>query len=49
MISGMTVMIAMAGMYLTGRRRSRRSRPATVVVVAVAVLGSLSVLPAVLS
>ena len=49
MISGFTVMIAMAGMYLAGAATFRSFATGTILVVAVAVLGSLTVLPAVLS
>src|SRR6476661_4569923 len=48
-ISGLTVMIAMAGMYLTGSATFTSLATGTVLVVAVSVLGSVSVLPAVLS
>jgi uncharacterized membrane protein YdfJ with MMPL/SSD domain len=48
-ISGLTVMIAMAGMYLTGAAAFTSLATGTVLVVAVSVLGSVSVLPAVLS
>ena len=49
LISGLTVMTAMAGMFLTGNATFTSLALATIVVVAVAVLGSLTVLPAVLS
>jgi uncharacterized membrane protein YdfJ with MMPL/SSD domain/pimeloyl-ACP methyl ester carboxylesterase len=49
LISGLTVMTAMAGMFLTGDGTFSSLALATIVVVAVAVLGSLTVLPAVLS
>jgi uncharacterized membrane protein YdfJ with MMPL/SSD domain len=48
-ISGLTVMVAMAGMYLTGSATFTSLATGTVLVVAVSVLGSVSVLPAVLS
>src|SRR3954462_6737890 len=48
-ISGLTVMVAMAGMYLAGAAAFTSLATGTVVVVAVSVLGSVSVLPAVLS
>jgi len=48
-ISGLTVMIAMAGMYLAGAAAFTSLATGTVLVVAVSVLGSVSVLPAVLS
>ncbi len=49
LISGLTVMAAMAGMFLTGDATLASLGLATILVVAVAVLGSLTVLPAVLS
>src|SRR6185312_9157214 len=49
LISGLTVMTAMAGMFLTGDRTFGSFAMATILVVAIAVLGSLTVLPAVLS
>ena len=49
LISGLTVMTAMAGMFLTGNATFTSLAVATIVVVAVAVLGSLTVLPALLS
>jgi uncharacterized membrane protein YdfJ with MMPL/SSD domain len=49
LISGVTVMGAMAGMFLTGDQIFASLGFATILVVAVAVLGSLTVLPAVLS
>jgi RND superfamily putative drug exporter len=49
LVSGLTVMIAMAGMFLTGNATFMSFAVGTIVVVAVAVLGSLTVLPAVLS
>ena len=48
LISGLTVMAAMAGMFLTGDQTFASLALATILVVAVAVLGSLTVLPAVL-
>jgi uncharacterized membrane protein YdfJ with MMPL/SSD domain len=48
-ISGFTVMVAMAGMYLGGIANFASFATGTIMVVAVAVLGSLTVLPAVLS
>src|SRR3954462_15336622 len=48
-ISGLTVMVAMAGMYLAGAAAFTSLATGTVLVVAVSVLGSVSVLPAVLS
>jgi uncharacterized membrane protein YdfJ with MMPL/SSD domain len=49
LVSGLTVMIAMAGMFLTGERTFAGFALATILVVAVAVLGSLTVLPALLA
>ncbi|MGZ8740007.1 MAG: MMPL family transporter [Gaiellaceae bacterium] len=49
LISGFTVMVAMAGMFLTGDSTFASLAFATILVVAVAVLGSLTVLPALLS
>jgi len=49
LISGLTVMTAMAGMFLTGDATFTSLALATILVVAVAVLGSLTVLPALLS
>ncbi len=49
MISGITVMIAMAGMFFAGSAIFTSFGVGTILVVAVAVIGSLTVLPAVLS
>jgi RND superfamily putative drug exporter len=49
LISGLTVMAAMAGMFLTGDKSFASFGVATMMVVAVAMLGSLTVLPALLS
>ena len=49
LISGLTVMAAMAGMLLTGNTIFMSMGLATILVVAVAVIGSLTVLPAVLA
>jgi uncharacterized membrane protein YdfJ with MMPL/SSD domain len=49
LVSGLTVIVAMAGMFLTGDKTFASLALATILVVAVAVLGSLTVLPAVLS
>ena len=46
LVSGMTVMAAMAGMFLTGDETFASLGVSTIAVVAVAVLGSLTVLPA---
>ena len=48
LISGMTVMIAMAGMFFSGDKTFMSFAIGTMMVVAVAMLGSLTVLPAVL-
>ena len=49
LISGLTVMTAMAGMFLMGDRVFASFAMATIAVVAIAMLGSLTVLPALLS
>ncbi len=49
LISGLTVIAAMAGMFLTGNATFASLAIATILVVAIAVLGSLTVLPALLS
>ena len=49
LVSGLIVMTAMAGMFLTGDQIFASIAIATIVVVAIAVLGSLTVLPALLS
>jgi uncharacterized membrane protein YdfJ with MMPL/SSD domain len=49
LISGLTVIVAMAGMFLTGDATFASFAYATILVVAVAMLGSLTVLPALLS
>ncbi|MFJ9691807.1 MMPL family transporter [Kitasatospora sp. NPDC101183] len=49
LVSGVTVVVAMAGMFLTGIADFRAMAYATIVVVITAVLGSLTVLPALLS
>ncbi len=49
MVSGFTVIIAMAGMYLAGTPTFESFATGTILVVAVAVVGSLTVLPAILS
>ena len=48
-VSGLTVMVAMAGMYLSGISTFASFATGTIMVVAVAVAGSVTVLPAVLS
>jgi uncharacterized membrane protein YdfJ with MMPL/SSD domain len=49
LISGLTVMVAMAGMFLTGDATFASFGLATMIVVLVAMVGSLTVLPALLS
>jgi uncharacterized membrane protein YdfJ with MMPL/SSD domain len=49
LVSGLTVMTAMAGMFLMGTRIFQGFGVGTVLVVAIALIGSLTVLPAVLS
>jgi uncharacterized membrane protein YdfJ with MMPL/SSD domain len=49
LVSGLTVMVAMAGMYLGGASTFTSFATGTIIVVAVAVAGSLTVLPALLS
>jgi uncharacterized membrane protein YdfJ with MMPL/SSD domain len=49
LISGMTVMVAMAGMFLAGNAVFESFAVGTILVVAVAIVGSLTVLPAMLS
>jgi uncharacterized membrane protein YdfJ with MMPL/SSD domain len=49
LISGFTVMAAMAGMYLTGDKGFSSMATGTILVVGVAMIGSLTVLPAMLS
>jgi uncharacterized membrane protein YdfJ with MMPL/SSD domain len=49
LISGLTVITAMAGMFLTGDQTFASFGVATILVVAIAMLGSLTVLPALLS
>src|SRR5437868_2115359 len=49
LISGLTVLVAMAGLFLTGDATFESFGVATMLVVAVAMLGSLTVLPALLS
>jgi uncharacterized membrane protein YdfJ with MMPL/SSD domain len=49
MVSGFTVMIAMAGMYFAGTPTFQSFATGTILVVAVALVGSLTVLPAILS
>src|SRR3712207_4052005 len=46
LISGLTVMIALAGMYLAGSPTFVSMASGTILVVAVSVIGSLTVLPA---
>jgi uncharacterized membrane protein YdfJ with MMPL/SSD domain len=49
LVSGLTVITAMAGMFLTGDKTFGSFAMATIMVVAIAVLGSLTFLPALLS
>ena len=49
LVSGLTVMVAMAGMLFTGDRTFMGFGVATIIVVAMAVIGSLTVLPALLA
>jgi uncharacterized membrane protein YdfJ with MMPL/SSD domain len=49
LVSGFTVMVAMAGMYIAGDPTFASFATGTIIVVAVAVVGSLTVLPAILS
>ena len=48
LISGVTVLIAMAGMFLSGDKTFMSFAIGTMMVVAIAMLGSLTVLPALL-
>ena len=47
LVSGFTVMVAMAGMYIAGDPTFASFATGTIIVVAVAMVGSLTVLPAV--
>jgi uncharacterized membrane protein YdfJ with MMPL/SSD domain len=49
LVSGLTVMVAMAGMYLGGAPTFVSFATGTIIVVAVAVMGSLTILPALLA
>jgi RND superfamily putative drug exporter len=49
LVSGLTVMVAMAGMYLAGNAVFTSFATGTIMVVGVAVIGSVTVLPALLS
>jgi uncharacterized membrane protein YdfJ with MMPL/SSD domain len=49
LVSGITVLIAMAGMFLSGDKTFMSFSVGTIIVVAVAMIGSLTVLPALLS
>jgi uncharacterized membrane protein YdfJ with MMPL/SSD domain len=49
LISGITVMVAMAGMFMAGNAVFESFAVGTILVVAVAIVGSLTVLPAMLS
>jgi uncharacterized membrane protein YdfJ with MMPL/SSD domain len=48
-VSGLTVMVALAGLLVTGMKVFESMALATIVVVAIAVIGSVTVLPAVLA
>ena len=49
LVSGMTVIIALAGLFMTGNTDNTSMAIGTIIVVALSVVGSLTVLPAVLS
>ncbi len=49
LVSGFTVMVAMAGMYIAGDQTFASFATGTIIVVAVAMVGSLTVLPAILA
>jgi uncharacterized membrane protein YdfJ with MMPL/SSD domain len=49
LVSGLTVMVAMAGMYLGGTSTFESYATGAIIVVAVALVGSLTVLPAILA
>ena len=49
LVSGLTVMTAMSGMFLMGTRVFQGFGVGTVLVVAIALVGSLTVLPAIIS
>ena len=49
LISGLTVLVAMSGMFLTGNKVFYGMAQAAVLVVAAAVIGSLTLLPALLA
>lgn len=49
LVSGVTVIVAMAGMFVTGMRIFEGFAVASILVVAIAMLGSVTVLPALLS
>jgi RND superfamily putative drug exporter len=49
LVSGFTVMVAMAGMYIAGDKTFASFATGTIIVVAVAMVGSLTVLPAILA
>jgi RND superfamily putative drug exporter len=49
LVSGFTVIVAMAGMFFTGSRTFSSFAVGTIMVVALAMIGSISVLPAILS
>jgi RND superfamily putative drug exporter len=49
LVSGLTVLIAMSGMYLAGDPTFRSFATGTILVVAIAMIGSVTVLPAILA
>jgi uncharacterized membrane protein YdfJ with MMPL/SSD domain len=49
LVSGFTVMVAMAGMYFAGESTFQSFATGTILVVAIAMIGSITVLPALLS
>jgi anti-anti-sigma factor len=49
LVSGVTVMVAMAGMYITGAATFQSFATGTILVVGVAMVGSVTVLPALMS
>jgi uncharacterized membrane protein YdfJ with MMPL/SSD domain len=49
LVSGLTVMTAMAGMYFTGDKTFESFATGAIIVVAIAMIGSVTVLPAILS
>jgi putative drug exporter of the RND superfamily len=49
LVSGLTVVVALAGLFFTGQAVFKGIAAATVIVVAIAVVGSVTVLPAIMS